>query len=66
VTNPTLHSPTVRIDFPQDHAEAQRQTLQRLYERKATLEALIDSLEAYARCRAAAQVMSFPLRAAIR
>ena len=66
MTNPTLHSPTVHIDFPLDHEEAQRQTLERLYERKATLEALIESLEAYARCRAAAQVMSFPLRAALR
>jgi hypothetical protein len=62
VTNPTLHSPTTRINFPLEHAEAQRQTLIRLYERKATLEALIESLEAYARCRAHAQVMSFPIR----
>jgi BMFP domain-containing protein YqiC len=62
VTNPTLHSPISQIDFPLEHAEAQRQTLMRLYERKATLEALIESLEAYARCRASAQVMSFPLR----
>jgi hypothetical protein len=49
-----------------NHEEAHRQTLERLYERKATLEALIESLEAYARCRTAAQVMSFPLRAALR
>jgi hypothetical protein len=62
VTNPTLFSPTTQIDFPLDHAEAQRQTLERLYERKATLEALIESLEAYAACRAAARVMMFPLQ----
>jgi len=62
VTNSTLHSPSTRIDFPRDHFEAQRQTLERLYERKATLEALIQSLEDYARCRAAAQVMTFPMR----
>ena len=62
MTNSTLHSPTTQINFPLDHTEAHRQTLQRLYERKATLEALIQSLEAYARCRAAAEVMTFPLR----
>ena len=28
-----------------EHSEAQRQTLERLYQRKATLEALIQSLE---------------------
>src|SRR5262245_6022598 len=60
VTNSILTSPGIRIDFPLDHAAAQRQTLERLYERKATLEALIESLEAYARCRTAAQVMAFP------
>jgi hypothetical protein len=62
VTNSTFHSPATRIDFPLEHTEAQRQTLERLYERKATLEALIQSLEAYARCRAAPQVMTLPLR----
>jgi len=62
VTNSTLPSPATRIDFPPNHTEAQRQTLQRLYERKATLEALIESLEAYARCRAVAQIMTLPLR----
>ena len=62
MTNSTFHSPTTQIDFPLEHTEAQRQTLLRLYERKATLEALIQSLEAYARCRAAAQVMTFPLQ----
>jgi hypothetical protein len=49
------------IDLPIDHAEAQRQTLERLYERKATLEALIQSLEEYARCRASATVTTFPV-----
>ena len=62
MNDPTLLSPSTRIDFPLNHEEAQRQTLERLYERKATLEALIQSLEAYARCRAAAEVMMFPLR----
>jgi hypothetical protein len=49
-----------RIEFPLRHSEAQRQTLERLYQRKATLEALIESLEEYARCRSSAKVMSFP------
>ena len=57
MTNSTLSSPRTRIEFPSEHTEAQRQTLERLYERKATLEALIESLEAYARCRSNAQVL---------
>lgn len=60
MTNFNFHSPCTPIDFPSNHMEAQRQTLERLYERKATLEALIQSLEEYARCRAAAPVTMFP------
>jgi hypothetical protein len=55
VTNATIAPPAIPIDFPLENAEAQRKTLERLYERKATVEALIESLEAYARCRAAAR-----------
>ena len=62
MTNFNFHSPCTPIDFPLDHREAQRQTLERLYERKATLEALIESLEEYARCRAAAPLTKFPVR----
>jgi hypothetical protein len=51
-----------RIEFPLNHSEAQRQTLERLYQRRATLEALIQSLEEYARCRSSAEVMNFPAR----
>jgi hypothetical protein len=62
VANLNFQSLRTRIEFPLEHEEAQRQTLERLYERKATLEALIESLEEYARCRASAQVTTFPLR----
>ena len=51
-----------RIPFPLTHETAQRVTLERLYLRKATLEALIESLEAYARCRATADVATMPVR----
>lgn len=51
MTNLNIRPRPTRIHFPLNHTEAQRQTLQRLYERKATLEALIESLEAYERCR---------------
>jgi hypothetical protein len=50
-----------RIEFTPKHVEAQRQTLERLYERKATLEALIHSLEEYARCRASVPPATVPL-----
>ena len=62
MTNLNYSSRCTQINFPQNHAEAHRQTLERLYERKATLEALIESLEEYARCRATAQVTMLPLR----
>jgi hypothetical protein len=62
VTNLNFSSRCNQINFPRNHAKAHRQTLERLYERKATLEALIESLEAYARCRGAAQVMPLQLR----
>jgi hypothetical protein len=54
------YSSCAPIDFPLDHVEAHRQTLERLYERKATLDALIYSLEEYARCRADAPVTILP------
>lgn len=38
--------------FPHTHRAARRRALQRLYERKAAVEALIRSLEAYARTQA--------------
>jgi len=60
VTN--LNFSSTQINFPRNHEKAHFQTLERLYERKATLEALIESLEAYARCRAGAQVTTLPLR----
>ena len=62
MTNLNFNSRCTQINFPQNHTEAHLQTLERLYERKATLEALIECLEAYARCRAAAQVMTLPSR----
>ena len=37
-------------------------TLERLYLRKATLEALIESLEAYERCRETPDVTTMPVR----
>jgi len=61
VTNVNFDGFSRPIDFPPDHVEAQRQTLERLYERKATLEALIQSLEEYARCRASATVTTIPV-----
>ena len=51
-----------RISFAAQHVDVRQQALDRLYERKATLEALIDSLEAYARCRVPAEVTTIPLR----
>ena len=62
MTNLNFSSRCTQIAFPQNHAQAHRQTLERLYERKATLEARIESLEAYARCRAGAQITTLPLR----
>ena len=62
MTNLNVRSRSTRINFPLNHAEARRQTLERLYERKATLEALIASLEEYARCRMASQIRIMPLR----
>ena len=62
MTNLNFSSRCTQINFPQNHMEARRQTLERLYERKATLEALIESLEAYARCRGAAQVTTLQSR----
>ena len=62
MTNLNFTSPCTPISFPRNHAEARRQTLQRLYERKATLEALIESLEAYARARDLAQITILRLR----
>jgi hypothetical protein len=62
VTNLNFSARCTQITFPQDHMEARRQTLERLYERKATLEALIETLEAYARCRAAAQITTLRSR----
>jgi hypothetical protein len=60
LTTRKLHSSCTRIEFPVERVEAQRQTLERLYERKATLEALIQSLEEYTRCRASGQVTPLP------
>ncbi len=64
MTNLNLRPRSSHIEFPRCHAEAHRQTLERLYERKATLEALIESLEEYARCRVAARIRTIPLRGA--
>jgi hypothetical protein len=60
VTNLNYRSQCTQIEFPVNHMQAQRKTLRRLYERKATLEALIESLEAYARCRSGAAITTLP------
>jgi len=62
VTNLNIRPRCTKIDLPQHNVEARLQALERLYRRKETLEALIESLEAYARCRANAPVVSLPLR----
>ena|SRR5262252_4706037 len=49
-------------DLPKHNFEARIQALERLYRRKEALEALIESLETYARCRGGATVTPFPLR----
>jgi hypothetical protein len=61
LTDFNSRSPCTPIDLPLDHVEAQRQTLERLYARKAVLDAVIESLEEYARCRASAPVPALPL-----
>ena len=62
MTNLNATSHCRQISFPRNHMETRRQTLERLYRRKATLEALIESLEAYARCRSTAQITTLRLR----
>jgi hypothetical protein len=62
LTDLNFCSSCTSIEFPRDHVEAQRQTLERLYERKATLDALIQSLEEYARCRTSAPLTTFPVQ----
>jgi len=62
VTNLNFRPQNNRISFPTQRVDVRQQALNRLYERKATLEALIDALEAYARCRVPAEVETIPLR----
>ena len=62
MTNPTVLARCASIDLPQHNVEARLQALDRLYRRKEALEALIESLEAYARCQAPATIMPFPSR----
>ena len=66
MTKPTLAHHTTR-NFPLQPADVRQQALDRLYERRATVEALIESLEAYARCRGTAPVLTItrmPIRRA--
>ena len=63
MTKLTFPSHRARNTFPQP-VDVRQQALDRLYERKATLEALIESLEAYARCRVTAPVVRMPARSA--
>jgi hypothetical protein len=60
VTNLNIRTTCPPLTFPVNHVQAHRQALERLYERKQMLEELIQSLEAYARCRAAAPVTRIP------
>ena len=62
MTNLNLRSRFTQINFPLNHAEAHRHTLARLYERRAAVEALIESLEAYERCRMTPRVMTIPIK----